>query len=151
MTHLNAAAAPGLLLLQGTREELEMVRSAIATVIGGETDKDWERCAGIAPAGLTIGVWEVLPEAPAGHLAELIARHLSGKQDDARATLAALTPRELETAVLVGQGLTNSEIGLRMGVGEKTVRNTLHAIFPALGVTNRVQLARLIWEAGLTE
>jgi len=51
-----------------------------------------------------------------------------------------LTNREGEIVGLVAEGLTNSEIGLKLGVSAHTVKNHLFRIFEKLGVSTRVEL-----------
>ncbi|ASW57261.1 helix-turn-helix transcriptional regulator [Plantactinospora sp. KBS50] len=48
-----------------------------------------------------------------------------------------LTPRQAEVAMLLHEGLTNSQIARRIGVGESTVRKHLDVIFRTLGVRSR--------------
>jgi len=50
-----------------------------------------------------------------------------------------LTPRELELAALVAAGLDNAQIGARMAWADKTVRNSLSALYAKLGVEGRPQ------------
>ncbi len=50
-----------------------------------------------------------------------------------------LTPREHETLVLLCQGLSNKEIGLRLGLAEVTVKMNVSRVFRKLGVINRTQ------------
>ncbi|WP_369201646.1 response regulator [Streptomyces sp. PU-14G] len=59
------------------------------------------------------------------------------------AELARLTPREREVLALVGEGLTNRQIGERLFLAEKTVKNRISAILGKLGVGRRVQAAVL--------
>ncbi|UNS96192.1 response regulator transcription factor [Streptomyces tubbatahanensis] len=59
------------------------------------------------------------------------------------AELARLTPREREVLTLVGEGLTNRQIGERLFLAEKTVKNRISAILGKLGVGRRVQAAVL--------
>ena len=40
---------------------------------------------------------------------------------------------------LIGQGLTNREIGDRLGIAEKTVKNTVTAVLAKLGLQRRGQ------------
>ncbi|SLM89857.1 helix-turn-helix transcriptional regulator [Brevibacterium yomogidense] len=54
---------------------------------------------------------------------------------------AALSPRLLEVAELVGQGLTNATIAERLCVTEMTVKKYISRIFEATGMTNRSMLA----------
>lgn len=60
-----------------------------------------------------------------------------------------LTERELEILRLVAQGLDNSEIGDRLGLSEKTIRNRLTVIFEKLHVSNRTQAALYALRRGL--
>jgi DNA-binding NarL/FixJ family response regulator len=55
-----------------------------------------------------------------------------------------LTPHELSIARLAAEGLTNREIGRRLYLSHRTVGTHLHRIFPKLGVTSRVDLARAL-------
>ncbi|WP_372404122.1 AAA family ATPase [Streptomyces luteireticuli] len=52
----------------------------------------------------------------------------------------ALTARELQVLRLAAQGLSNSEIAVRLFVSPRTVGYHLYKIFPKLGVTSRAQL-----------
>jgi DNA-binding NarL/FixJ family response regulator len=53
----------------------------------------------------------------------------------------SLTPREREVLALVGDGLPNKLIALRLGIAEKTVKAHLTRVFEAIGVTDRTQAA----------
>jgi DNA-binding NarL/FixJ family response regulator len=55
--------------------------------------------------------------------------------------LAALTPQERRILELIGEGLTNRQIGERMFLAEKTVKNYTSALFVKLGMTRRTQAA----------
>ena len=52
-----------------------------------------------------------------------------------------LSPRELDVVRLVGQGLSNKEIGSRLLLSDKTVKNHVANIFVKLGVNARTQVA----------
>jgi two-component system, NarL family, nitrate/nitrite response regulator NarL len=54
---------------------------------------------------------------------------------------ADLTARQREILLLLTQGLSNKEIGLRLGLAVITVKMHVSAIFRALGVVNRTQAA----------
>jgi DNA-binding NarL/FixJ family response regulator len=67
----------------------------------------------------------------------------------ARQRLEVLTGRELEVAVAVAQGLSNAEIGRRLFMSEATVKAHVSRVLAKLGLTNRVQAAILVHDAGL--
>jgi len=64
---------------------------------------------------------------------------LTARQD--RRRQPALTAREREVLLLVGEGLANKNIARRLGISEKTVKAHLTSVFAALGVGDRVQAA----------
>ncbi|MEV6007972.1 response regulator transcription factor [Streptomyces sp. NPDC051976] len=55
--------------------------------------------------------------------------------------LAALSPREREVLALIGEGLTNRQIGRRLYLSEKTVKNNVSRLLAKLGVERRIQAA----------
>jgi DNA-binding NarL/FixJ family response regulator len=55
--------------------------------------------------------------------------------------LAGLTPQERKILELIGEGLTNRQIGERMYLAEKTVKNYISALFAKLGMERRTQAA----------
>lgn len=57
--------------------------------------------------------------------------------------LAALTGQERKILELIGDGLTNRQIGERMYLAEKTVKNYVSALFAKLGMERRTQAAAL--------
>lgn len=68
-----------------------------------------------------------------------------------RASLHALTQRELEILRLVARGLTNREIGAALFISPKTAGVHVGNILGKLGVTGRVQAATLAIHEGLVE
>ncbi|MET7935589.1 response regulator transcription factor [Streptomyces sp. NPDC005322] len=57
--------------------------------------------------------------------------------------LAGLSPREREILALIGEGLTNRQIGKRLYLSEKTVKNHISRLLAKLGVERRIQAAVL--------
>jgi DNA-binding NarL/FixJ family response regulator len=55
--------------------------------------------------------------------------------------LAGLTTQERKILELIGEGLTNRQIGERMYLAEKTVKNYVSALFAKLGMERRTQAA----------
>jgi DNA-binding CsgD family transcriptional regulator len=52
-----------------------------------------------------------------------------------------LSPREFEIAELVAEGLTNVEIGERLGIGGRTVESYLERLRSKLGLVSRTEVA----------
>lgn len=63
----------------------------------------------------------------------------------------ALTKREHEVIVLIGQGLSNKDIADRLSICSTTVRHHLTSIFDKLGVTSRQKLLIRAHQHGLVE
>jgi len=82
----------------------------------------------------------------------LIDRVRSGTGDDrtaqARQRLGRLTDRELDVARAVGAGLSNAEIAAQLHLSVPTVKGHVSRLFEKLAVTNRVQIAICIHDAG---
>ncbi|MBB3023874.1 response regulator [Helcobacillus massiliensis] len=64
--------------------------------------------------------------------------------------LDKLTQRETEVLANVGAGFSNAQIGQRLFMSEATVKAHISKIFAKLECTNRVQIAIVAHEAGLT-
>lgn len=62
---------------------------------------------------------------------------------------ADLTPRERQVLVLVGSGLSNSEIAARLHVGVTTVKTHVSSLLTKTGTANRIGLAVFAARAGL--
>jgi DNA-binding NarL/FixJ family response regulator len=75
------------------------------------------------------------PEAASRVMARM--RDQASKSDP----LAGLTPQERKILELIGEGLTNRQIGERMFLAEKTVKNYVSALFAKLGMERRTQAA----------
>lgn len=69
----------------------------------------------------------------------LLSRLRDGAPQDQR--LASLTEREREILDLIAEGLTNRQIGERMFLAEKTVKNHVSGLLAKLGMQRRTQAA----------
>ncbi|UXY31850.1 response regulator [Streptomyces sp. HUAS TT20] len=58
-----------------------------------------------------------------------------------------LTDREREILALIGEGLTNRQIGQRLYLAEKTVKNHISRLLAKLGVERRIQAAVIATQA----
>jgi two-component system nitrate/nitrite response regulator NarL len=61
----------------------------------------------------------------------------------------ALTDREREVLELVAEGLSNGEVGERLGLAEKTIKHYMTNILGKLQVRSRVEAALLVAREGL--
>ncbi|MFF9607292.1 response regulator [Streptomyces sp. NPDC014684] len=74
--------------------------------------------------------------------ARLMARLRGGPQQrEELDELPGLTDREREILALIGEGLTNRQIGQRLYLAEKTVKNHISRLLAKLGVERRIQAA----------
>ncbi|GED83995.1 response regulator transcription factor [Streptomyces sp. 6-11-2] len=78
---------------------------------------------------------------------KLMARLRGGQQPEEPDTLPGLTDREREILALIGEGLTNRQIGQRLYLAEKTVKNHISRLLAKLGVERRIQAAVIATQA----
>ncbi|CAN5874717.1 response regulator transcription factor [soil metagenome] len=97
----------------------------------------------------------LLKDAPAADLAEALRRvHAGGRAVDPVFAAAAwgepdpLTERERQVLRLAGEGKTSPDIAALLNLSDGTVRNYLSEAIGKLGVSNRVEAARLAREKG---
>lgn len=57
------------------------------------------------------------------------------------AALDTLSPQENRVLALIAEGLTNKEVGVRLNLSEKTVKNYLSTVFEKLQVSRRAEAA----------
>lgn len=85
---------------------------------------------------------------------EVVARAVPGAAEDPERTrlleaLSSLSPRELETASLVAEGLSNEEVAARMVMEPASVRRNVSRVLAKLGLRDRTQLAVAWWRSGM--
>ena len=73
----------------------------------------------------------------------------SSRTHSAVERLDSLTAREREVAIAVGHGKTNAEIASDLFLSVPTVKAHVSRLFEKLDVTNRVQIAMIVHDAGL--
>jgi FixJ family two-component response regulator len=71
------------------------------------------------------------------------------EQEEIRARLATLTPREYEVFRLVIAGLLNKQIGAELGAALRTIKIHRSRVFHKLGVVSVAELTRLAQKAGV--
>jgi DNA-binding NarL/FixJ family response regulator len=75
-----------------------------------------------------------------------LMRRLRGTPDRSD-PMAVLTEREREVLELIGQGMTNRQIGQSLHLAEKTVKNYVSNLLAKLGIERRTQAAILVASA----
>jgi DNA-binding NarL/FixJ family response regulator len=102
------------------------------------------------------GVWfsrpvaEKLVDWKIGQTSQMPASGKNGQAGQPSAPpLSSLTDRELAVLQLVIDGHTNQEIGLVLGISDKTVEKHLREVFTKLGVASRVEAAVYAVRQGL--
>jgi DNA-binding NarL/FixJ family response regulator len=130
-------------------------RGRVLMVTAGMTDAECVRALGLGVSGI------FLKHSSPVRLAEAIRRVMAGEtwldQSSVQALVEAAKrlegarPRpftERETEVLQGvlEGLTNKEIGARLGISESSVKAALQQLFEKTGVRTRSQLVRIALE-----
>jgi DNA-binding NarL/FixJ family response regulator len=127
-----------------------MLDAARAHLVAGRALADADREAAIAQlnaaahGGAECGARRVEDEARRELRRAGVRLGRGGSRAPGEEGLASLSPRELEIAHLVGEGLTNREIGARVFLSEKTVETHLTHVFQKLGLRSRTQVAALV-------
>lgn len=86
------------------------------------------------------------------YLASNIAQHLalSGLEGD-DSPFDGLSPRELEVALLLAQGMRQEEVARRLSLSAKTINTHKSRMFEKLAITDNIALARLLGQHGMLE
>lgn len=84
-------------------------------------------------------------------LRRVVAQAVSARESPSRPvrSIADLTARERDVLGLLGEGLSNAEIGERLNVGITTVKTHVANLMVKTGLANRVQLAVLATQLGI--
>lgn len=82
---------------------------------------------------------------------ELAQRMALSALDGGESPFDRLTPRELEVALMLCQGMRMADIGRRLSLSAKTVATHKYRLFDKLGIADAVSLARLAAQHGVTE
>lgn len=79
------------------------------------------------------------------------------RQAESSDPTASLTPSERRVLDLIGDGMSNREIGERLGIAEKTVKNHITSLLSKMGLQRRTQVAAWVasqrsapWRQGST-
>jgi DNA-binding NarL/FixJ family response regulator len=145
------AADPALeathVIVVTTFELDEYVAQAIRAGASGFLVKDTEPVELIRAVHVVAAGDALLSPRVTKRLLERVAGALTAPPDDSR--IASLTEREREVLALVGQGLTNDEIGARLFLSPLTAKTHVSRIMSKLLARDRVQLVVIAYETGL--
>jgi DNA-binding NarL/FixJ family response regulator len=84
-------------------------------------------------------------------VARLLAQRMRQRKSPEEALAEPLTDREKDVLNLLGQGMSNKEIGTRLFITERTARTYVSNILGKLGLTSRTQAALYAVEHKLVE
>lgn len=146
---LAAASEARIIILTGLRDP-EAHRQAVLLGAMGIVKK--EKAAEVLITAIErvhLGEAWLDPPLMAGVLSEMTRSSKGRKTDPEADKIAALTNREREVIVLVGEGIKSKEIAGRLFISETTVRHHLTSIFDKLGVADRVELLIYAYRHGL--
>ncbi len=150
-THvLHQSAAPPAVVVLTTFDADEHVLRAIAAGADGFLLKDTPP-GDIVNAIRTVAAGDAMlsPSATRSLVSRLRSTMPTDRSSSAADRLGVLTERELEVAVSVGRGLSNSEIASELYLSIPTVKSHVSRLLTKLDSTNRVQVAMVVHDAGL--
>ncbi|GAA2527374.1 response regulator transcription factor [Pilimelia columellifera] len=152
---------PGVDGITATRQISRMARPpAVVALTTFDADAHVQRALRAGAVGFVVkstppeDLVDVVRVVADGHtvLSPAAARSLlfaTGVRADARAALRVLTPRERDVLAFLGQGLSNADIGVAIGLSEATVKGHVSRVLSKLDCANRTQAALLAYDAGL--
>jgi DNA-binding NarL/FixJ family response regulator len=143
----NPALAGTHIVIVTTFELDEYVARAIRAGASGFLVKDTEPVELIRAVHVVAGGDALLSPGVTKRLLERVAGSLKEAPDTRQ--LSVLTEREREVLGLVGQGLTNDEIGRRLYLSPLTAKTHVSRIMAKLAARDRVQLVVVAYETGL--
>jgi two-component system, NarL family, response regulator DevR len=123
-------------LILTSYDDQDAVLAAVLAGASGYLLKE-VRAAGIIDAVRQVALGRSLIDP--GLVEQVMARIRHGSPTENK--VAALTEREREVLELIAEGLTNRQIGERLFLAEKTVKNYVSSLLSKLGMERRTQAA----------
>ena len=147
---LRSQPDPPAVLVLTTFDADELVLRALRAGAAGFLLKDTPPAEIVRAIELVHGGDSMLSPAVTRQLIALVAGDSDAdlRRDSARERLAALSAREHEVALAVGQGRANAEIAAELHMSVATVKAHVSRLLSKLEVENRVQIALLVQDAG---
>ena len=145
---IRALPEPPVVAMLTTFDVDEYVQEALRTGANGFLLKDTEPTVLIKAVRDLARGGAVLDPKVAARVVSAVA---DGERaaEPARRLLASLSDREREVVALIGQGLSNAEIGSALHLSEATVKGYVSAVLGKIGAVNRVQAALVAYRGGL--
>ena len=128
-----------VLILTSATEERN-VHDAVAAGAHGYLTKDSDGAALVQAIVRVAAGHSVIDPSLSNHMLNLVKNPHGTRPVD---KLASLSGQERRVLTLLAEGLTNKEIGDKMNLTEKTVKNYLATVFDKLGIARRAQAAAL--------
>ncbi|MGU3291469.1 response regulator [Williamsia sp. M5A3_1d] len=148
--HLCALPSPPHVVMLTTFDADDLVVAALRAGASGFLLKD------TPPADLVAALHAVVAGDPilSPQVTRRLIEQVTEPDRDARSAtatrqIAELTPGEQRVAVAVAQGLSNADIARELFVTVATVKSHISHILDKLALTNRVQIALLVHDAGV--
>lgn len=123
-------------LVLTVHNEIEYLMKAVDIGVNGYVLKDYES-AELKKAIFTVAEGETYIQPSL--IPALNAKMIETNKDAEK--IKSLTKRELDVLKLLAVGMFNKEVGKRLEISERTVKNHVSNIFKKLGVTDRTQAA----------
>lgn len=145
---IRALPEPPVVAMLTTFDVDEYVQEALRTGANGFLLKDTEPAVLIKAVRDLARGGAVLDPKVAARVVSAVA---DGERaaEPARRLLASLSDREREVVALIGEGLSNAEIGSALHLSEATVKGYVSAVLGKIGAVNRVQAALVAYRGGL--
>jgi two-component system, NarL family, response regulator DegU len=133
--HLKEAGSPVKILALSAHDDKQYIQELLRNGASGYLTKEE------VPEAIIEAVRGVARGEQGWVSRKIAAKMTTWMNEDSPAKQKGLTPREVQVLKMVVAGKTNQEIGLELGISEKTVEKHLEGVFSKLGVASRVEAA----------
>jgi two-component system, NarL family, nitrate/nitrite response regulator NarL len=139
MRALAAALPEATIVAVGVPDEEEVVVALLEAGVGGYVTSDQPLAELVAAVEAAANGELQCPPRMSAALAKRVAALAAGEASEN--SDHSLTPRQREIATLIAEGLSNKQIARRLSIENATVKNHVHNILVALGVSRREHIA----------
>ncbi|WP_448257081.1 response regulator [Microbacterium aurum] len=129
----------------------QLVLDALRAGANGFLLKDTPPGDIVAAIRRTIAGEAVLSPAATARLIRSVTATADPGVERARELIASLTDRERDVALAIAKGGSNQQIAEELFISVTTVKTHISALFTKLGASNRVDIARIAYEARLDQ